>query len=363
METIITATLAFLPSILVGDFPPQVISVLGSTFLGVPAWMWFGFAGIIALLLALDLGILNKGSKEISVAQSLKLSAFYIIVGLSFGVAVHQFLGPEMAFAYWTGFVVEKTLAMDNLFVIAIIFGNLAIPRQYQHRVLFWGILGVLVLRGIMIGAGAAVVHQFEWVLYVFAAFLVFTGFKLLLGGDEGEGTGEGAVARTLKRNIRLTNGLRGDRFFVREPDSRTGRVLLHATPLFLALLLVEIADLIFAVDSIPAIFAITTDPFIVYTSNVFAILGLRALYFALSAIMDRFHYMKYALAALLIFIGSKMFIADLLGLQKFPQSLSLGITLALLAGGVLYSLWRTRGDAPAHGGAKAEAEPVRVQA
>ena len=314
-------------------------------FLGTPVWMWLFFVGLVAVLLALDLGILNKGDREIGVGHSLKLSALYISLGSLFAGFVWWQTGAEAAKLYLTAFVVEKTLAMDNVFVIALIFSFFAIPRAYQHRVLFWGILGVIVLRGIMIGLGATLVAQYAWLLYVFAAFLIFTGFRMMRSDDQHMDVSANPVLRLMKRLFRVTDGLRGRAFFVREPDA-TGRIATYATPLFLALVLVEIADLVFAVDSVPAVFAITTEPFIVYTSNIFAILGLRALYFALSAILHRFHYLKYALSILLIFIGSKIFVADLMGWQKIPANWSLAITFAILAAGVVFSLWRTRGAA-----------------
>jgi tellurite resistance protein TerC len=238
--------------------------------------------------------------------------------------------------------VVEKTLAMDNVFVIAMIFTYFAIPRQYQHRVLFWGILGVIVLRGIMIGLGATLVAQYHWVLYIFVVFLILTGIKMLFAGDAEMDISQNPVLKFLKRRMHVTEDLHGHAFFVKRPDA-TGRLVRYATPLFLALVLIEIADVIFAVDSVPAVFAITSDPFIVYTSNIFAILGLRALYFALAAIIHRFHYLKYALSVLLVFIGSKIFVADLMGWEKFPASWSLGVTFAILAAGVIFSLWKTR--------------------
>jgi tellurite resistance protein TerC len=259
-----------------------------------------------------------------------------------FGVWVWSELGPELGMAYMTGFVVEKTLAMDNVFVIAMIFTYFAIPPQYQHRVLFWGILGVILLRAIMIGLGASLVSQFSWVLYIFAAFLIFTGIKMYLMADKTYDVGANPLVGWMKRRLNVTDTHHGERFFVRQPD-KTGKTALFVTPLFLALMMIEFADLIFAIDSVPAIFAITTDPYIVYTSNIFAILGLRALYFALAAMVDRFHYLKYALSALLIFIGSKIFVADLAGLDKFPHMLSLGITFLILAAGIAYSLWMTR--------------------
>lgn len=317
--------------------------LLSSEFLGQPTWLWLAFTAIVVVLLALDLGILHRDNHEIGVRESLALSAFYITAGLSFGGFVWWQLGSQPAVEYVTGFIVEKSLAMDNVFVIATIFGFFAIPRAYQHRVLFWGILGVIVLRALMIAIGATLVAEFAWVLYIFAAFLIATGAKMLIWSDHQTDLAGNPLLRLVRRHFPVTDQLHGERFFVTLPDAKTGRAVRHLTPLFLALLLIEIADVIFAVDSIPAIFAITTDPFIVYTSNIFAILGLRALYFALAAVLHRFAYLKQALAVLLIFIGSKIFIADLFGLEKFPAGWSLGITFAILAAGVAYSLWRTR--------------------
>jgi tellurite resistance protein TerC len=311
-------------------------------FLGKPVWMWATFIGIVIALLVFDLGVLHRDNHVIGVQESLLMSAGYIALGLLFGVWVWSELGQDLAVAYWTGFVVEKTLAMDNVFVIAMIFTYFAIPQQYQHRVLFWGILGVIVLRAIMIGLGATLVSQFSWVLYIFAAFLIFTGVKMYMMADKKFDVGGNPLVTWMKRRLNVTETLHGDKFLVRQPD-KTGKMLWFATPLFLALVMVEFVDLIFAIDSVPAIFAITTDPYIVYTSNIFAILGLRALYFALAAMVDRFHYLKYALSVLMIFIGSKIFIADLAGLDKFPHTISLGITFLILAAGVAYSLWKTR--------------------
>ena len=314
------------------------MELLTNLFLGTPLWMWLTFISLVIALLVLDLGLLNKGDAEIGVSQSLKLSAMYITLGVAFSGFVWWQISAEATAQYLTAFVVEKTLAMDNVFVIALIFTYFAIPRAYQHRVLFWGILGVIVLRGIMIGLGATLVAQYAWLLYVFAAFLIFTGIKMLFMGDAEHSVGDNPLLRFLRRRLNVTENLEGSAFFVMRNGVR------YATPLFLALILIEIADLVFAVDSVPAVFAITTDPFIVYTSNIFAILGLRALYFALSAILHRFAYLKYALSLLLVFIGSKVFVADLMGLEKFPPSLSLGITFVILATGVGFSLWKTRG-------------------
>ena len=336
------------------------MEILFLLFLGKPLWMWLLFITIVIALLVFDLGVLHKDDHEIGVAESLKLSAMYIALGVAFSgfvwwsfnyqisgaapdVAGTLMTGAEAAKLYLTAFVVEKTLAMDNVFVIAMIFTYFAIPRKYQHRVLFWGILGVIVLRAIMIGLGATLVAQYSWVLYIFAVFLILTGLKMMFMGDKPMDISENPVLKFMKRRMNVTEELHGNSFFVKKPDPKTGKLVRFATPLFLALVMVEIVDVIFAVDSVPAVFAITSDPFIVYTSNIFAILGLRALYFALAAIIHRFHYLKYALAVLLVFIGSKIFIADLLGLEKFPANLSLAVTFAILSAGVVYSLWKTR--------------------
>jgi tellurite resistance protein TerC len=315
-------------------------------WLGKPVWMWLGFMGLVAALLALDLGVLHKDQREIGVSESLILSAVYISLGLAFGGWVWWYLGEAPALAYVTGFVIEKSLAMDNVFVIAMIFTTFAVPRLYQHRVLFWGILGVIVLRAIMIGLGATLVVQFNWVLYVFAAFLIVTGIQMWRSAETVYDVEANPVLKFIRKRFRVADRLHDEKFWVKQNDPKTGRLIWYMTPLFLALIMVEIVDLVFAVDSVPAIFAITTDPFIVYTSNIFAILGLRALYFALAAMVHRFHYLKYALAVLLVFIGSKIFVADMLGLAKIPPPVSLGVTFAILAGGVGWSLWKTRSTA-----------------
>ncbi len=317
-------------------------------FLATPVWMWLVFITLVVGLLVLDLGILHKDDHEIGVAESLKLSAMYIALGLGFAGFVWWQLTPQATAQYLTAFVVEKTLALDNIFVIALIFSFFAIPRQYQHRVLFWGILGVIVLRGIMIALGATIVANYGWVLYLFAVFLIFTGIKMLFVSEKSHDLAGNPLLKFLKRRMHVTDEVKGNDFFVHQPHPETGKITRYATPLFLALILIEVADLVFAVDSVPAVFTITTDPFIVYTSNIFAILGLRALYFALAAILHRFAYLKYALSLLLVFIGSKIFIADAFGWEKFPPAWSLGITFAILGAGVLFSIWKTKGgDGP----------------
>lgn len=312
-----------------------------AVFLGKPIWMWLAFLALVLLLLLLDLGLFHRKTREIGVRESLAMSGFYILIGLAFGVWVWHTLGAQSGSEYFTGFLVEKTLALDNIFVISLIFTSFAVPAAYQHRVLFWGILGVIVLRAIMIGLGATLVAQFAWLLYFFALFLIATGIKMLVVDDKPPDIDNNPMLKFLRRHIRVTPTLHESRFFVRLPEAKTGRTILWATPLFIALVMIEIVDLIFAVDSVPAIFAITTDPFVIYTSNIFAILGLRALYFALAAVMHRFRYLKQALALVLVFIGSKIFVADLMGWEKFPASVSLLITLAIITAGLVYSLLR----------------------
>jgi tellurite resistance protein TerC len=323
-----------------------VTQILSTDLLGKALWIWLLFVGIVTALLAFDLGVLHKDDHEIGVRESLLLSSGYITVALSFGAWVWWYLGAPSGIAYLTGFMIEKSLSMDNVFVIALIFGFFAIPRQYQHRVLFWGILGVIVLRAIMIGLGTTLVNQFSWVLYLFGAFLVVTGVKMWILADHVPDIANNPLLKFLRKHLRVTDTLHGNSFWVRQADPQTGRVLRWATPLFLALVLIEFVDLVFAVDSVPAIFAITTDPFLVYTSNIFAILGLRALYFALAAMIHRFKYLKYALSLVLVFIGTKIFLVGFIG--KFPPAISLTVTFGLIAGGVLVSLWKTRSETPA---------------
>ncbi len=344
-----------------------ILTYLSGTWLGMPAWAWMSFLLIVLTMLAIDLGIFHREAHTPSMSESVVIAGAAMTLGLSFSAVVWWLyysgaansLDPVIAAAaspsarawtawelYLTGWVVEQTLAFDNVFVISMIFTYFAIPPKYQHRVLFYGILGVIVLRAIMIGLGAALVHEFGWILYVFSAFLIFTGIKMILMADQKFDLDNNPLLIWMRKHLRVTNELHGQKFFVNVPDTKSGRVARHATPLFLALVLIEFADLIFAVDSVPAIFAITQDPFIVYTSNIFAILGLRALYFVLSAMVDRFHYLKYALALVLVFVGAKIFVQQFIG--KIPPEVSLGVIVALLAGGILYSLMKTRGDVPA---------------
>ena len=320
---------------------------LFADWLGTPTWFWLAFLGLVVVLTAFDLGVLHKEDKAMGIGESLKLTAFYITIALAFGAWVWAEKGADLGMKYYTGFFIEKALSIDNVFVISLIFTFFAIPAKFQYRALLWGIVAVIFLRGGMIAGGAALVEQAYWVLYIFAAFLVFTGIKMFFTSDHDPDIGNNPVVRWISRHMRVTKELHDQHFFVKVTDPKTGKLVNAATPLFLALVVINLADLVFAVDSVPAIFAITTDTFVVYTSNIMAILGLRALYFALAAMIDRFVYLKYALAAVLVFIGSKIFVSDfLLGGDKFPPVLSLGVTLALIAGGVVFSLWKTRGAA-----------------
>lgn len=323
----------------------SLVSFLATPFLGTAAWQWFAFLFIVLAILAFDLGVLHRDEHEIEVRESLLLYSGYFTVGVLFGLWVWFDRGAASGLEFYTGFLIEQSLSMDNVFVMAMILGFFGIPRIYQHRVLFWGILGVIVLRAIMIGLGAALVQEFEWILYVFGVFLLFSGVKMFFSKEEEEHKdfSDNPMVRFIRRRFRVTDELHGSRFFVRVPD-RAGKVVLFATPLFLALVLIELADLVFAVDSVPAIFAITQDPFVIYTSNIFAILGLRSLYFALAALMHRFVYLKYALALVLVFIGSKILLH---GLDiTIHSAVSLGVTFTLLAGGVVLSLYSTRKSA-----------------
>lgn len=321
--------------------------ILNSDFLGKEMWVWLLFMGIVCALLILDLGFLHKDNHVISARESLWMSAGYIAIAILFGGWIWWEMGQESGMNYMTGFFVEKTLALDNIFVISLIFSYFAIPQIYQHRVLFWGILGVIVLRGIMIALGTTLVTQFSWILYIFGAFLVLTGIKMLFASAHDQNMGENKLIQFLRSRMRVTDELHGHKFFIKRHDAKTNKIAWFATPLFLALLMVEFVDIIFAVDSVPAIFAITTDPYIVYTSNIFAILGLRALYFALAAMMHRFVYLKYALSAVLIFIGGKIFWNQIVG--KMDPSISLTVTISILAAGIIFSLLKTRKCQAAH--------------
>jgi len=332
-------------------------------FFDTPMWLWLVFAGVVVALLAFDLGVLHKQDREIDLKSSLWLSAGYIGVALVFGAWLSWQLGAESGMAFFTGYAIEKTLALDNIFLISTVFASLAVPRQYQHKVLFWGILGVLVTRALLIGLGAALISQFHWLLFFFGGFLLLTGLRMLMHRPQDGTSATQPVLRWMRRHVRITAEFHGGRFLVRAPAAGRGsavgesRQVLWATPLLIALVLIELLDLIFAVDSVPAIFAVTQDPFIIYSSNLFAILGLRALYSCLAVLVERFRYLHYALAAVLVFVGGKILIGPWLG--PLPAWASLLATVGLLGGGVLYSLYRTRAAVPASLGRPAQEEPL----
>jgi tellurite resistance protein TerC len=314
-------------------------------------WQWVGFLGFVLAMLALDLGVLNRKDHVIRPREALGWSALWIALGLAFGGFVWARYGSELGLQYLTGYVIEKSLSVDNVFVFVVVFGALGVPAKYQHRVLFWGIVSALVLRGGMIAGGAALLHRFHWIMYVFGGFLLLTGVKLFLTRNAVPHPEQSAWFQALRRVVPATPRLDGNRFFTVE----NGRRL--ATPLFFALALIEVTDVLFAVDSIPAIFAVTDDPFIVFTSNVFAILGLRSLYFLLASFVERFTYLKPSLALILVFVGVKMLVVDVV---KVHPAVSLGVILAILSAGVLASLARARREsarAGAGGAAPARAE------
>jgi tellurite resistance protein TerC len=299
-------------------------------------WGWVGFNVVVLAILALDLGVLHRRSSTVSVREAATWSTVWVALSLCFAFAIYKTLGKESGLEFLTGYLIEYALSVDNIFVFVLIFSYFNVPEKYQHRVLFWGIIGALVLRGVMIVAGSALVTRFAWTLYIFGAFLVFTGLKMALQKDDNAYNPErDPVLRLARRLIPVTAEYSGDKFFVREPD-RTGRQRLAATPLFIVLLIVDTTDIIFATDSIPAIFAVTRDPFIVYTSNICAVLGLRALYFLLAGVVDKFVYLKLGLSLVLVFIGGKMLLEPFVHL---PIVASLGVVGAVLAASILASL------------------------
>jgi tellurite resistance protein TerC len=299
-----------------------------------PIWLWIGFNAFVLAMLAVDLGVFHRKAHEVSLREAGAWSAVWVTLALAFAYGVYTLMGPQAGMEFLTGYLIEKALSVDNIFVFVLLFSYFGVPALYQHRVLFWGVLGALVMRGAMIGAGALLIERFHWIIYVFGAFLVFTGIRMALARQEQVHVEANPLIRLVRRFVPITAEYRGQRFFVREEVG--GRLRTFATPLFLVLVAVETTDLIFAVDSIPAIFAVTRDPFIVYSSNVFAILGLRALYFLLAGVMHRFHYLKLGLSVVLAFVGTKMLLADV---YKVPVTASLVVIAAVLAISVAASL------------------------
>ena len=307
-------------------------------------WLWIGFNLFVLSLLALDLGVFHRHAHQVSIKEATIWSVVWITLAMVFNLGLYHFwdkVSPtssysnnEAALAFFTGYLIEKSLSVDNIFVFVLIFTFFAVPAIYQHRVLFWGILGALIMRGALIAVGAVLLKEFHWIIYIFGAFLIFTGIRMAIHRNEEMHPEQNPVVKLLRRIIPVTENYEGDHFFIR----RAGKLM--ATPLFLVLLIVESTDLVFAVDSIPAIFAVTNDPFIVYTSNVFAILGLRSLYFLLAGVLDKFYYLKLGLSFVLAFVGTKMVIVDI---YKIPIGLSLGVIASILAISVVGSLLRSR--------------------
>ena len=307
-------------------------------------WLWVGFNVFVLAMLALDLGVFHRKAHAVSGKEALIWSVVWISLSLAFNVVIYFFWDRMMpgssysntdaALAFLTGYLIEKSLSVDNIFVFILIFSFFAVPAAYQHRVLFWGILGALIMRGTLIAVGAALLKEFHWIIYIFGAFLIFTGIRMARHQDEELKPDQNPVVRFFRRFMPVTEDFEQDKFFVR----RAGKLL--ATPLFLILLIVESTDLVFAVDSIPAIFAVTQESFLVYTSNVFAILGLRALYFLLADVMDKFEYLKLGLSAVLTFIGVKMVIVDL---YHIPVGVSLAVVAGILTLSIVASLWKSR--------------------
>jgi tellurite resistance protein TerC len=298
-------------------------------------WLWVGFNVFVLAMLALDLGVFHRQAHVVSLKESLTWTGVWVVLALAFNAGVWHYAGSTQALEFFTGYLIEKSLSVDNVFVFVLLFSYFAVPPLYQHKVLFWGILGALIMRAIMIVAGAALITKFDWIIYVFGGFLILTGIKMVVKREEEIHPERNPVVRWFQKLMPVTGDYRGGKFFVRENGVRA------ATPLFVVLLLVEFSDLIFAVDSIPAIFAVTTDTFIVYTSNVFAILGLRSLYFALAGVMDKFHYLKIGLGVVLAFVGVKMLLAHTA--WKIPTLWSLGVIVLVLAVSVVVSLLRPK--------------------
>jgi tellurite resistance protein TerC len=304
-----------------------------------PTTLWIAFGAVLVVMLALDLGVLRRKPHVMGFREALGWSAVWVALALAFAAGVHVVHGRELALEFLAGYLIEKSLSVDNLFVFLLVFAAFRVPAAHQPKILAWGVVGAIAMRGALIAVGAALVHQFHWVLYLFGAFLVYTAWRMAFQPDAEVDPGENALVRWVRRVVPVTADHRGGRFFVREDGK------LAATTLFLALLVVEASDLVFAVDSIPAIFAVTTDPFIVFTSNVFAILGLRALYFALAGVLDRFAYFKYGLAGVLGFVGTKMLIADV---YKIPVGVALAVVAGILGTALVASWLAGRGRNPA---------------
>lgn len=295
-----------------------------------PSWIWIAFNLFVLVMLYIDLRVFNRDAHEIKLKEALIWSGVWIGISLLFGVGIYIWQGSEAGLAFFAGYLIEKSLSVDNIFVFLMIFTYFGIEAKHQRRILTWGIIGAIVLRAIFIFAGVAILEAFHWMLYVFGAFLIFTAYRMATQGDEAIDPTNNPIIKFVKRFIPVTEELDGEKFFTMKAGKRV------ATPLFITLVMIEISDVIFAVDSIPAILAITTVPFLVYSSNILAILGLRALYFALAGIMDMFHYLQYGLAIILGFVGIKMILSDI---YHMPTSWALGVIAVVLTGSIVASL------------------------
>lgn len=305
----------------------------------VTTWGWVGFNLFIAAMLALDLGVFHRQSHIVKFREAITWSGVWIALAMIFCGGLHYYGGSQLSLEFLTGYLIEKSLSVDNVFVFAVLFASMRVPRHCEHKILFWGVFGALLMRAAMIFAGVALIHRFHWLIYLFGAFLIFTGIRMLRPRPGVVDPQSHWVVRIFRKLFRVTPDYVDDRFLVR----REG--VLWATPLLLVLILVEVTDLIFAVDSIPAILAVSKNTFIVYTSNVFAMLGLRSLYFALAGMMDRFSHLKYGLAGILVFVGAKMTLVDVF---PIPITVSLMVVVAILAISVLWSLRRPVLENPA---------------
>jgi tellurite resistance protein TerC len=312
-------------------------------------WLWVGFNVFVLLLLALDLGVFHRKAHEVSAKEAAGWSVAWVALALLFNYGVYHFMGRQPALEFLTGYLIEKALSVDNIFVFVLVFSYFKVPSKYQHRVLFWGVIGALLMRGAMIGAGAYLIKQFHWIIYIFGGFLVITGVRMATQDEQNIEPESNPVIKLVRRLMPVTNRYHGQDFFVHEAEKPGGLARRVATPLFVVLVFVETTDLIFAVDSIPAIFAVTQDAFIVYTSNVFAILGLRSLYFLLAGVIHKFHYLKLGLSVVLVFVGAKMLLTDV---YKVPIGLSLGFVALVLLLSVAASLVFPKG-AEAHSPAR----------
>jgi tellurite resistance protein TerC len=319
------------------------MELLSSHLLGVPAWFWLVFLGTVLGVVLFDLGYLHRRAETIGLKQSAAMTVFVATLALLFCGFVWYELGIDNAQLFLTAWILEQSLSIDNVFVIAVIFSYFAVPAQHQHRVLFWGILMAMLLRALFIGAGTAIVTHFEWIMWGFAIFLIYSGYKMFVEADTEPDIGNNSFVKFLARHLNVTTEMHGEKFFLRKKDG-FGKSVLYATPVFLAFMTINFADIVFAVDSVPAVLSLTQDPFIVYTSNIFAILGLRSLYFVINALLAMFHYLEHALSVLLVFIGGKIIWDHIF--SPVSPGITLTVTVAILATAIVASIVHKKEEA-----------------